>query len=200
MRIEKPWAPACERNREAILDVLQQHLRDAATVLEIGSGTGQHAVFFAAAMPQLRWQCSDMPANLPGIGMWLAEAALPNTPAAIPLDVMGEWPAHQFDALFSANTLHIMPWQGVVSLFKGVSAALVPRGKLIVYGPFNYAGQFTSASNAAFDASLKARDARQGIRDFEAVNALAHEAGLHLIEDRAMPANNRCLVWQRGAL
>jgi len=198
--MEKPDAPACARNREPILEVLRDHFHDRRSVLEIGSGTGQHAIFFAERLPHLVWQTSDRPENLPGIAAWLAEAALPNTPAPLALDVLASWPAARFEAIFSANTLHIMPWPAVERLFARLPEILVEQAKVAIYGPFNYSGQFTSESNAAFDASLKEKAAHQGIRDFEAVNALAAKAGLKLIEDRAMPSNNRCLVWQRAVL
>ena len=194
--MSKPDAPSCARNRDAILAVLRDHLPKPAQVLEIASGTGQHAVYFAAASSHLQWQCSDLAPNLGGICLWLAEAGLSNTPAPIALDVSAEWPASHFDAIFSANSLHIMPWSAVESLFAAIPTHLRPQGLLIIYGPFNYGGQFTSESNALFDGWLKARGPHQGIRDFDAVAALAKVAGLRLIEDRAMPANNRCLIWQ----
>jgi len=196
---EKPCAPACERNREPILAVLRECFADRRDVLEIGSGTGQHAVHFAAAMPWLRWHCSDRAAYLPGIGLWLGDAALANTPAPIELDVAGPWPARRFDAIFSANTLHIMGWPEVRCFFAGMDAVLEADGMLAVYGPFNYRGAYTSDSNREFDAWLKARDLRSGIRDFEAVDALARGIGLALLDDIAMPANNRLLVWRRCA-
>ena len=195
--MDKPHAPACERNREPILAVLRDCFADRRDVLEIGSGTGQHAVHFAAAMPWLSWQCSDRAENLPGIRLWLGEAGLPNTPAPIELDVGGAWPTHRFDAVFSANTLHIMGWPQVRQFFDGIDAVLDAEGVLAVYGPFNYDGEYTSDSNREFDAWLKARDTRSGIRDFEAVDALAREIGLTLMDDVAMPANNRTLVWRR---
>ena len=197
---EKPHSPACERNREPILAVLREHFAARRQVLEIGSGTGQHAVFFAAAMPWLRWQASDRAEYLPGIRAWLDDARLPNTPAPLELDVLAAWPALDVDAVFSANTLHIMGWDGVQALFEGVGKLLADSGDtLIVYGPFNYGGAYTSDSNRQFDAWLKARDPRSGIRDFEAVDALAEAAGLRLLADIEMPANNRCLVWRAGA-
>jgi len=196
--LDKPYSPSCDRNREPILAVLREHFVDRHDVLEIGSGTGQHAVHFAAAMPWLRWQCSDVADNLPGIRMWLDEAALPNTPAPIELDVArGPWPPQTFDAVFSANSLHIMGWGEVEALFAGLDAALAPDATLVVYGPFNYDGDYTSDSNREFDSWLKARDPRSAIRDFEAVDALASAIGLRLVDDVAMPANNRCLVWRR---
>ena len=205
----KPYSESCERNSAPILQVLQQHLGQARTVLEIGSGTGQHAVHFAAAMPWLRWQASDHCDYLPGIRQWLDEAALPNTPAPLELQaVIGEGlqplpplPVHDgvagFDAVFTANTLHIMGWEQVQALFAGLPSLMAPEGLLVAYGPFNYNGAFTSDSNRNFDGWLKARDPRSGIRDFEAVDALARAQQLELRADVAMPANNRCLVWRR---
>lgn len=194
----KPHAPACDRNRDPILAVLRQHFADRLRVLEIGSGTGQHAVHFAGHLPHLTWQASDRAENLPGMRMWLEEANLPNTCAPIELDVShGNWPGRHFDAVFSANTLHIMAWPQVEQMFGGLPEILTAAAKLVIYGPFNYDGRFTSASNAEFDAWLKARGTHQGIRDFEAVDALAAGIGMRLIEDVEMPANNRCLVWSR---
>ncbi|AXK71030.1 DUF938 domain-containing protein [Lysobacter sp. TY2-98] len=194
----KPFAPACERNRDPILDVLRTRFLDRRSVLEVGSGTGQHAVHFAAAMPWLSWQCADLPSQLPGIRQWLDEAKLSNTPTPIPLDVSGPWPTGPYDAVFSANTLHIVDWPGVEKFFDGVERVLDNGGVLVVYGPFNEDGIYTSPSNRDFDAWLKARDPRSGIRDVESVRILAGNAGLRLVDDVAMPANNRCLVWQRG--
>ena len=149
-------------------------------------------------MPWLTWQCSDRTDCLPGIQAWLQEAALPNTPAPLALDVAAyDWPESGFDAAFSANSLHIMAWGEVQHFFAGVGAVLTEHATLAVYGPFNYGGQFSSDSNRDFDASLRARDPRMGVRDFEAVNKLAEDQRLRLIEDVAMPANNRCLVWRR---
>lgn len=199
LSMEKPYSFACERNRGPILAVLGQHFGDRRRVLEVGSGTGQHAVYFAAALPQLIWQCSDRPEYLAGIRGWLAEAALANTPAPLSLDVNDSWPAAQFDALFTANTLHIMSWPEVQAFFAQLPTLLSTDAKLVVYGPFNYAGQFTSASNAEFDAKLKQQAPHMGIRDAEAVDALALAAGLRLVADQALPANNRCRIWQRGS-
>lgn len=203
-RVDKPFSPSCERNREPILAVLQTHFAACRSVLEIGSGTGQHAVHFAAAMPWLTWQCSDRAEYLPGIRAWLDEAALANTPPPVELDVArGPWPRPSadmgaFDAAFSANTLHIMAWPEVEAFFAGLDPVLADDALLAVYGPFNRAGRFTSDSNAAFDGWLKSRDPAMGIRDFEAVDALARVIGLGLVADEAMPANNRLLVWRRS--
>lgn len=194
----KPFSLACERNKEPILEVLRQHLAVVRSVLEVGSGTGQHAVHFAAHLPQLRWQCSDRHENLPGISTWLAEAGLPNTPPPLPLDVTGPWPATRFDAVYSANTLHIMSWPEVEAFFDALPGVLHAEATLAIYGPFRYEGQHTSDSNAAFDESLRREVPHRGIRDFEAVDALANAVGLRLQADEAMPANNRCLVWKLG--
>lgn len=196
--MEKPYAPATDRNREPILHVLRERFTGCRQVLEIGSGSGQHAVYFAHALPWLRWQASDVADQLPGIRLWLAEAGLPNTPAPIELDLRLAWPAIEFDAVFSANTLHIMGWPEVERLFSELGRHLPPAGLLTVYGPFNYGGRFTSDSNARFDAMLRAGNPARGLRDVEAVHALAAQAGLVLLEDRTMPANNRCITWQRG--
>ena len=197
--MDKPHAPATDRNRDPILSVLRERFSDRHSVLEIGSGTGQHAVYFAGALPWLRWQTSDVAGHLPGIQLWLDEAGLPNTPAPVALDLREDWPDVSFDAVFSANTLHIMGWPEVQRLFQALGRHMPPGGLLTVYGPFNYGGRFTSDSNAAFDASLRAGNPASGLRDVEAVHALAATAGLQLVEDRAMPANNRCITWQRGA-
>jgi len=195
---QKPHAPACDRNREPILQVLKRHFAGRRHVLEIGSGTGQHAVHFAAAMPALTWQTSDLAENLPGIRLWLEEAHAPNLPVPVALDVNGSWPQARYDAVFSANTLHIMSWSDVQAMFAQLPRVLQADACLAIYGPFNFEGRFTSPSNADFDAWLKQRSPHMGIRDFEAVDALAQSIGLRLIEDCAMPAHNRTLVWQRS--
>lgn len=195
--MEKPHSPACERNREPILAVLREHFADRRRVLEIGSGSGQHAVHFAAALPQLSWQSSDRAENLPGIRAWLDEAVLPNTPAPLEFDVVGAWPSGRFDAVFSANTLHIMAWHEVERLFARLPTITTDDAILIIYGPFNDQGRYSSDSNAAFDQWLQARGAHMAIRDAEAVDMLATRAGFVLIDDIAMPANNRCRVWRR---
>lgn len=197
MTPEKPFAPHCERNQAPILEVLRAYFLNRRRVLEVGSGTGQHAVFFAPALPDTTWQTSDMEANLPGIRLWLQDAAQPNLPPPLALDVTGPWPKEKFDAAFTANSLHIMPWSAVEKFFSGIDGVLEPQGMLAVYGPFNYRGTFTSDSNRDFDAWLKQLSALSGIRDFEAVDALAKAIGLKLVKDHAMPANNRLIIWQR---
>lgn len=195
----KPFSPACERNQDAILAVLREQFADRTHVLEIGSGTGQHAAHFALALPQLIWQTSDVAANLPGIRQWLDEASRPNTPAPLVFDINGAPPAGRFDAIFTANTLHIMGWGEVQRLFTLLPTLMTDDALLTVYGPFNYNGAFSSPSNAAFDASLRADQPQRGIRGFEAVDGLAQSAGLALVEDRAMPAHNRCITWRRSS-
>jgi cyclopropane fatty-acyl-phospholipid synthase-like methyltransferase len=197
---EKPHSPACERNREPILSELRAFFADRRHVLEVGSGTGEHAVHFAAALPHLVWQTSDRAENLAGIRAWLDEASLRNTPAPHMLDVADDaWPHGPFDAVFSANTLHIMAWHEVEAFFCALPRVLTRDAKLAIYGPFNVDGAFTSASNAAFDESLKARAPHMGIRDVAVVDALARTTGFVLLDDVAMPANNRLRMWQRHA-
>lgn len=196
----KPYSESCERNRDPILAVLRTAFADRREVLEIASGTGQHAVYFGAAMPHLLWQTSDLPGNHDGIRAWLEEANLPNVLPPLALDVNDTvWPVDMFDAVFNANTVHIVSWPVVKKLFEGVGRVLAPGGIVCMYGPFNYGGRFTSESNARFDLWLKGRDPASGVRDFKAVNALADAQGLELIDDVEMPVNNRILIWRRTA-
>ena len=196
---DKPYSESCEQNRSPILAVLRAVFADRQHVLEIGSGTGQHAVYFGAELPHLRWQTADVLAHHPGIEAWRTEAALPNVLPPLELDANETgWHSGRYDALFSANTLHIMSVQEVEKCFTGIGQVLEPGGVLAIYGPFNYQGQFTSDSNARFDQWLKSRDPASGIRDFEAIDALARPQGLALLHDHAMPANNRTLVWTRS--
>jgi cyclopropane fatty-acyl-phospholipid synthase-like methyltransferase len=196
----KPHSEACDRNRDPILKVIRPVLAGCSAVLEIGSGTGQHAVYFAAAMPHLVWHPSDREEYLPGIRLWIEEAGLPNLRPPLGLDVNAvPWRHPPVDAVFSANTAHIMHWPEVRALIAGVGALLPPGGAFLLYGPFNYNGRYTSDSNRHFDAWLKARDPDSGIRPFEDVDALATEAGLTLQRDVAMPANNRILYWRKPA-
>ncbi|HID48896.1 MAG TPA: DUF938 domain-containing protein, partial [Chromatiales bacterium] len=175
----KPFSESCEQNRAPILAVLQQHLADARRLLEISSGTGQHAVYFAPAFPRLQWVTSDVRANHPGIRAWLAEANLANVSGPLLLDVnQPDWPLDTCDAVFSANTVHIMAWPSVQNLFAGIGRVLEEGGVFCLYGPFNHGGEYTSDSNRRFDAWLRARDPLSGIRDFEALADLAAQAGL----------------------
>jgi SAM-dependent methyltransferase len=201
--MSKQYSVACERNREPILAVLRDVLAQSKSVLEIGSGSGQHAVYFGAALPHLSWQCSDLPHNHASILAWQREANLANVLPPLTLGIhpgmrTDEWPPVQYDAVFSANTCHIMAWPEVHAMFAGIGRVLRVGGVACVYGPFNYAGQFTSPSNAHFDASLRMQAPHMGIRDFEAVDAQASACGLQLQADHVMPANNRLLVWRRS--
>ncbi len=194
----KPFSEACERNSAPILDVLREAFADRISVLEIGSGTGQHAVYFGTHLPHLVWHTTDLVVNHAGIAAWLAAAALPNVTPPLVFDVNGaDWPQCRYDAVFTANTLHIVAWAAVERLFAGIARVLPLRGVLAVYGPFNYAGRHTADSNVSFDAWLRERDVASGIRAFESVDALARSYGFALERDVAMPANNRTLVWRR---
>ncbi len=194
----KPYSESCDQNRDPILAVIQPLFSACKELLEIGSGTGQHAVFFAQQMPHLIWHTSDRRENHSGISMWLNEADLANTGLPLALDVSHDhWPQQEFDAVFSANSAHIMHFQDVETMFAGVGRVLKQGGLFALYGPFNYNGEFTSESNARFDLWLKDRDPLSGVRDFEALNQLARQAGMQLLNDDEMPANNRILSWIR---
>ena len=193
---ELPFSQASENNKLPILQVLTQYLPAINSLLEIGGGTGQHAVFFAAQFPHLRWQSSDLPTNVGNLNLRLQQASLP---LALALDVNdNSWGVEQFDAIFSANSLHIMSASSVEKFFAGVGRHLKPAGLLFVYGPFKYGGEFTTDSNAHFDLWLKQRDPHSGIRDIEWINTLAQAVGLQLLQDNSMPANNQLLVWRRA--
>ena len=196
----KPFAESCEQNKWPLLEILREEFAQSTCVLEIGSGTGQHAVFFAEQLPHLVWQTSDVADYHPGILAWLTDAGLPNLRPPLSLDVLRDtWPRQSFDAVFSANTAHIMSWPEVAAMFAGIGSVLAAGGRFCLYGPFNYGGNYTSDSNARFDQWLKARDPHSGVRNFEDLNDLAGNAGLQLLRDHAMPANNRTLVWSRTA-
>jgi SAM-dependent methyltransferase len=194
----KPYAESSEQNRAPIQAVLEHYFADRKHILEIASGTGQHAVYFGAALPHLTWQTSELADNHAGIQAWLDEAQLPNVLPPLAIDVNApHWPIENVDAIFNANTVHIVGWPAVERMFAGIGRVLAVGGILCLYGPFNYGGQFTSESNARFDVWLKNRDPSSGVRDFEAINQLAEAQGLTLLKDIAMPSNNRTLVWQR---
>lgn len=198
LNMNKLFAESCEQNQTPILSVIQPLFADCTALLEIGSGTGQHAVFFAGKMPHLNWFASDCKEHLQGISLWLNEAGLNNIHGPILLDVtQPEWPDLDINAVFSANTVHIMHWYAVEHMFSEIGKLLPEGGKFVLYGPFNYNGQYTSDSNARFDNWLKSRDPASGIRNFEDLDKLAREAGMFLRQDYAMPANNRILYWQK---
>jgi len=195
----KPYSESSEQNKDVILNVLQRQFSEREKILELGSGTGQHAIYFAKALSHLQWICSDTRENLAGISAWINEADLNNITGPVELDVNNPvWNVLPVDGVFSANTVHIMSWPSVENMFAGISRVLAPQGLFCLYGPFNYNGLFTSDSNARFDLWLKARDADSGVRDFEALNTLAADQDMTLLEDYEMPENNRILVWQKA--
>jgi SAM-dependent methyltransferase len=192
----KQFSEACEQNKSPILAVLRETFAETRRILEIGSGTGQHAVHFARHLPHLHWQTSDLPEHHPSIRAWMAESRLTNLGTPLELDVMaGPWPRESFDGVFSANTAHIMHWPAVCRMYAGIGRLLGDRGVFCLYGPFNYHNAYTSPSNERFDGWLRARDPGSGIRNFEDLDALARAHGLHLQSDHGMPVNNRLLVW-----
>lgn len=192
----KQSSPSCECNKEPILAVLREILSVPGLVLEIGSGSGQHAVHFARGLPHVEWQPTDVADNLPGISAWRDEAGLANLRAPLALDLFSDrWPVAAAQAVVCINTIHIVSWEAVERLFAGVGRLLKPGGTLYVYGPYRYAGRALEPSNEEFDRWLKARDVASGVRWFEDVNRLAGQNGLRLMGDRAMPANNRSIWW-----
>jgi SAM-dependent methyltransferase len=193
-----PFSAACERNKEPILEVLRSRFAGTMQVLEIGSGTGQHAVYFARALPHLTWQPTEQLTYLADLTERVKLEGPQNLRVPTLLDVrQAVWPLRSVDALFTANTLHIMSWPEVVALFRGSCSVLAPGGVLCVYGPFRYAGRYTSDSNQEFDRMLQERDPESGIRDLDAVTSLAAQYGLRLDADHDLPANNRLVVFTR---
>ena len=196
--MKKPFSQACENNKRPILEVIKHYFANTHSVLEIGSGTGQHAVYFAAHLPQLKWQTSDRKENHSGIHLWLQEYEGKNLLPPLALDVTQPWPVSHAEGIFSANTSHIMSWQMNCCFFAEVGNVLNSGGYFCLYGPFNINGHFTSDSNERFDHYLRSQNAEMGIRNFEDLNALAEQAQLTFVKQHAMPANNMILVWQRN--
>ena len=197
----KPHAPASERNRQAILEIISIEFGDCRSVLEIGSGTGQHAVFFARAMPWLTWRSSDLAENLAGIRLWIADSGLQNVRDPILLDVeQADGVDAEHDGVFSANTAHIMSIQAVRCMFDVVGRLLSYDGAFCLYGPFNLDGHFTSQSNERFDRSLRAQDSAMGIRDLEELDSFAASAAMNRERLYAMPANNFIVVWRKNGV
>jgi cyclopropane fatty-acyl-phospholipid synthase-like methyltransferase len=195
---DKPFSQACENNKAPILAILAPLLRNKTHLLEIGSGTGQHAVWLAPQLPQLIWQTSDLIENHSGILRWLNDHPAANLRDPIALDVMSaQWPDSSVDSVFSANTAHIMAWHEVEAMFEKVSTNLPFNGIFGLYGPMKYAGKHTSESNRLFDLRLRERATHRGIREFHEINQLALNGDLILLDDHAMPANNRLLIWQK---
>ena len=193
------YAPAAERNRGPILEVLRRYVSDHARVLEVASGTGQHAAFFAAGLPETRWMPSEAdPTALASIAGWAESEGTSNVDEPVLLDAAAErWPVDTFDVVYCANLVHIAPWSCCLGLLRGAGRHLAPGGILVLYGPFKVNGRHTSASNVAFDRSLRTQDPRWGVRDLNDVEAHAHEQGLRLIEREDLPANNLIVVFQR---
>ncbi|MEC4724784.1 class I SAM-dependent methyltransferase [Shewanella sp. D64] len=191
-----PFSQACENNKDSILNIINPIFSTATHLLEIGTGTGQHAVHFAKHLPHLIWQTSDQSIYLQGIEMRLAQSQIANLQMPLTLDVTTTWPLNKqanIDAIFTANTLHIMAKDMVEAFFKGVGEHLQIQGQLCIYGPFNYGGNYSSESNARFDIWLAQQNPNSAIRDIEWISQLAENEGLKLIDDHAMPANNRLL-------
>jgi cyclopropane fatty-acyl-phospholipid synthase-like methyltransferase len=196
----RPHSPSCDQNREPILMVLEPRLLQARRLLEIGSGTGQHAAWFAPRLPWLDWQTSDVAENLAGIRAWLTDVRSGNAPDPIVLDVLDDaWPDATYQAAFSANTAHIMHEAAVAAMFAGVGSVLEEGGRFFLYGPFNRDGRYTAESNREFDFWLRARDAGMGVRDMAWLDQLAAAAGMTRTEAVAMPADNFVLIWERRA-
>lgn len=196
------FSDACERNKQPILDALSHYFTDIKTVLEIGSGSGQHALHFLEAHPHLHWQASDRQPYFDGVAANISRYGNDLLPPTVYLDVNDDWaekmPQPSYEAVYTANTLHIMSALEVERLFAGLPAVTHAQSYLFLYGPFRYQGQYTSPSNADFDQWLKARDPLSGIRDFETITELANAAGFALSHDHPMPANNQLTIWQRG--
>ncbi|MBC8212637.1 MAG: DUF938 domain-containing protein [Gammaproteobacteria bacterium] len=195
--LNKPFSESCEQNRLPIRQVLERYLEGRRTLLEIGSGTGQHAIYFATEFPALVWQTSDLAENHSGIAAWIKDSGLYNVLYPLTLDAGSDWPDQQYDLLFSANTLHIMSQSAAEQFMRRVSGCMHAQSVLLLYGPFNYQNLYTSDSNARFDQWLKQRDPASGIKNFEWLKDIADQSGLECTEDFAMPANNRLLVWQK---
>ena len=197
--LNKPFAESCEQNKQSILDVLKKVFIEPGKVLEIGSGTGQHAIFFTEQLSYLQWFPTDIEESLPAIRLWIKDAGHDRIKMPVILDVNIEiWPFRNMDYVFTANTAHIVSWPEVKSMFRGVSQVLKSGGIFCQYGPFNYNGQYTSPSNEGFDQWLKNRDPNSGIRHFEDMVLLAKENNMILYTDFEMPANNRILAWQKN--
>ncbi len=192
------FSPSCERNQAVILTELMAKFTSGYQVLEIGSLSGQHAIHFSENIPDIKWQPSDLHENLSALTQNVTDALLKNCQSPIVLDVADkhQWPDSKYEAIFTANTLHIMSWQHVEKLFENIKHVCQKGTLLCIYGPFKYQGEYTSASNENFQLWLKNRDLESGIRDFEKVNELAIKQGFTLISDKNMPANNQLITWQ----
>jgi cyclopropane fatty-acyl-phospholipid synthase-like methyltransferase len=199
LKHDKPYAPSCDRNKDSILKILQKELVEEQTVLEIGSGTGQHAIYFAEHLPHVQWLTSDLADKHQGISAWIKETEQTNILGPIEIDAQTKWSIEgQIGSVFTANTLHIMCEESALSTIKKAAQLLSKNGKLLIYGPFKYNNIFTSESNQKFDLWLKEQNSVSGIRDFEKINQAAIQSELSLISDNSMPANNQLLVWKKN--
>lgn len=200
MNAEKPFSAAAERNHKFISAVLRQILTDNGVILEIGSGTGQHAAYLAKDFPAYQWQPTDLQERLDDINKWVAESGASNVLPARVLDLGNEnWPVESADAILCINTIHIVAWPLVENLFRGAGRVLKPGRVMYVYGPYEYSDRPLEPTNAEFNEWLKMRDPKSGIRKFDEVNRLAKENGLVLEGDEAMPSNNRSIWWRKGS-
>ena len=196
--IDKPFAPSAEKNRHDILEVLKAELAPQSHVLELASGTGQHACHFAQAMPQVKWQPSDLSDKLEGLQLWIDESGCDNIEAPLVLDVdSAQWPELSVDACYAANTLHIISWELVQPFFAGCAGVLKPAGKLLVYGPYSFDGKHTAPSNEQFDQHLKSQDPQMGIRDVLELDRLAFRHGFAAARLIEMPVNNFLAIWEK---
>lgn len=193
----KPFAESSEQNKEPILEVLKTEFAGRLRVLEVASGTGQHAVYFAEKLPRLHWTCSDLEENHAGIRMWLEQAGRDNIAGPLLLDAGEDWPTLCFDAVFCANAIHIMSWAAVQGMIRNIGRILPAGGKLCLYGPFMYAGRHTAESNAHFDGCLKDHDPLSGVRDVSELKVLMRQQNMELVRDYGMPVNNRILIWEK---
>ena len=197
--ISKPYAESCDQNREPIKQILAQFVEGNQTLLEVGSGTGQHAVYLAQSFPWLSWQTSELLENHAGIQAWIDDSGLANIQPPLELDANQQWPQQRYDVLFTANTIHIMSERSVMAFFENCPNCMHEQSSLLMYGPFNYQNEYTSDSNARFDDWLKQRDSMSGIKNFEWLCELGEKSGLHCTHDFEMPANNRILVWHKSS-
>ena len=196
--MNKPYSESCDQNRDSILAVIEPILRNCSSLLEIGSGTGQHAVYFSQHLPQIIWQTSDRISFHEVINAWINDSVAENVSPPLKLDVSSsDWPKQQYDAVFTANTLHIMSETDVENFFTGVGDLLTTGSHLLIYGPFNYGGAYTSTSNESFDQWLKTQNASSGIKDFENVCTQAAGSDMNLVHDYTMPVNNRILHFKK---
>ncbi len=194
------YSPAAEKNKTPVLEVLRERLAPTARVLEVGSGSGQHALHFTEALPELRWQPTEHPAVMPALEANLGAAGREAILPPLALDLAADsWPIGPFDGVYAANVMHIVSVPLGEALLRGAASVLGEGGQLLLYGPYRFGGAFTTESNAEFDQWLKARDPASGVRDFEAAAAAAEAVGLVFADNRAMPSNNQLLCFRRRA-